>query len=257
MSADVDADRRRRSRFTAGGSTVDVSTAIPAPRASTRPSSSTWHESGVADAAEHLLRGRRSRLVGERASRTYDGTSDARRLDRRTRPVPAQRRSEPPSPATSISRDRRSRSSAGSPNLQLQPFLPPAACKNATSKYVLDIRRYDHVDIPNDAHVRVRLRDRRRCSTPTTCTPVTDPQAFVYSAGRSRRPGIVGINVAGDIDASRRALATSTPPDVRSTSTAKSAGSTTLHVTARQRSTGQGRRDRRHSRHRGLVSVPS
>ena len=120
--------------------------------------------------------------------------------------------------------------------LRLQPFLPPAACKNATTENVLD-PSYTHVDIPNGAD------GFGLGSTPlldaASCIAVADPHAYTFDWTLTS-PGVVSIDTytAG----SHRTLHSSllgADPTMQIDLTRTAPGATTLHVTARIRATGK------------------
>jgi hypothetical protein len=121
-------------------------------------------------------------------------------------------------------------------NLRLQPFLPPAACKNATTKYVLD-PSYTHVEIPNGAD------GFGLGSTPlldaASCIAVADPHAFTFDWTLAH-PGVVSIDTYNAT--SHRTLHSSllgADPATQIDLTRKGPGTTMLHVTAHIRATGK------------------
>jgi hypothetical protein len=117
-------------------------------------------------------------------------------------------------------------------NLRLDAFLPPAVCKNATSQYALNIA-YDHVAIPNDPRDGFGLGVPMLLET-ATCTQVRDAAAFEFDLGFTT-PGIAQIETG---DNGLRDEVTNFGPNDGIQLTPKRAGSTRLHITARQRSTG-------------------
>lgn len=128
-------------------------------------------------------------------------------------------------------------------NLRLQPFLPPAVCKNATSRYAFDIA-YEHVKMPDDRQSGFGLGRPVLLDT-TTCAEVTDPHDFVYSLSLSST-GVASIDASGHDKQGRpyfRAHLVNTENDVDPAVSidlaSEGAGSTTLRVTARQRVGGQ------------------
>lgn len=121
-------------------------------------------------------------------------------------------------------------------NLRLEPFLPPAACKSATTKYVLD-PSYTRVDIPNGAD------GFGLGSTPlldaASCIAVADLHAYTFDWTLGK-PGVVSIDTYNAT--SHRTLHSSllgADPATQIDLTRKGPGTTILHVTARQRSTGK------------------
>jgi hypothetical protein len=119
------------------------------------------------------------------------------------------------------------------PNLRLQPFLPPAACKNATTRYALNIA-YDHVEFPNAKTDGFGIGIPMLLDT-ATCTQVPDASTFEFDYAFTTT-GIAGIDIGNN-----RLL--NAQNDVAPTQGVQlapiSAGSTRLRVTALQRSTGK------------------
>lgn len=120
-------------------------------------------------------------------------------------------------------------------NLRLQPFLPPAVCKDATTRYALD-PLYERV-------VLVKGADGFGLGTTTlldtaSCRAVTDPHAFTFD-WQIADPAVVNLETyEGNTNVLHLALF-GTDPTKSMDLYRKGAGSTTLHVTARQRSTGK------------------
>jgi hypothetical protein len=117
-------------------------------------------------------------------------------------------------------------------NLRLRPFLPPAACKNATTRYALD-PAYDRADMGTAGGFG--LGDTTLLDL-ATCAPVTDPHTFAYD-WRIADPSVALLELAADEPL--RQSVTGTDPTTSMSLAAKGPGSTTLHVTARRRSTGE------------------
>jgi hypothetical protein len=120
-------------------------------------------------------------------------------------------------------------------NLRLQPFLPPAVCKDATTKYVLD-PAYERVVLVSGAD-GFGLGTTALLET-ASCTAVTDPHAFSFD-WRVGDPAVVRLETYdGNTNVLHTALL-GTDPTTSADLYRKGAGSTTLHVTARERSTGK------------------
>ena len=119
-------------------------------------------------------------------------------------------------------------------NLRLQPFLPPAICNNATTRYAFDIA-YSHVDMPNVTADGFGIGTPTLLDT-TTCAPVTDTHAFVYSLALTPT-GVAGIAVGND-----QRLNSQYDIDPSASiqlATAGAAGTATLRLTASRRIGGQ------------------
>jgi hypothetical protein len=122
-------------------------------------------------------------------------------------------------------------------NLQLQPFLPPAVCKNATTRYAFDIA-YDHANMPDDRRSGFGLGQPTLLDT-TTCTQVSDSHAFVYDL-KLTSAGVAAINTAYGSGHNHVVTAQhDIDPQASIDLASEGRGSTTLRVTARSRARGQ------------------
>ncbi len=120
-------------------------------------------------------------------------------------------------------------------NLRLQAFLPPAACKAATTQYVLD-PSYDHVDLVAGAN-GFGLGTTALLDT-ASCTAVTDPHAFTFD-WLVANPAIVKLETYDGNTNVFHAQLVGTDPTAGVDLYREGVGSTTVRVTARIRSTGK------------------
>ncbi len=118
-------------------------------------------------------------------------------------------------------------------NLRLQPFLPPAACTNATTPYALN-PQYDRVDMPAGADGFglgvTSLLDTAQCK------PVADPHAFSYD-WTIDDTAVAKILLDADKPSLARLLGADPSTSMNLVRTGP--GTTTLHVVAHRRSDGR------------------
>ncbi|HEV7527044.1 MAG TPA: hypothetical protein VGP92_18955 [Acidimicrobiia bacterium] len=118
-------------------------------------------------------------------------------------------------------------------NLKLQAFLPPAQCAHPTTKYAL-APSYATVSMVNDATTGFGTGTTALLDT-ATCKAVSDPSAFTYD-WKINDPAVAQFRFgAGSLRSEATGVALSESPDLAP----KGTGSTVLHATAHERSTGK------------------
>ena len=118
-------------------------------------------------------------------------------------------------------------------NLQLQAFLPIAACVHPAAPYAVYLG-YDHADMPDDPLSGYGVGNPVLLDT-STCAQVTDPHAFRIDLSFTT-PGIAFINTSKN--GHKDSVTDFANNDQGIDLGPKAAGSTVLQVTARRRSTG-------------------
>jgi hypothetical protein len=118
-------------------------------------------------------------------------------------------------------------------NLRLQAFLPPIACEHPTTRYALEVP-YARADMPKGAG-GFGLGITTLLDT-ATCTPVADPHAFSFD-WQIADPAVAKIETAADKPLLTQLLGVDPTQSMNLAPTGH--GSTTLHLTARERTTGK------------------